>query len=180
MRKSRHWRTHPDAFGPVRPEVEKILERSPTVEAKTLFEYLCRKYEGSFQEGQLRTLQRRVQSWRALHGQAKEVMFVQQHVPGEQYQSDFTRMGGLGITVAGQVFDHLLYHCVLCYSNWESVTVCFSESFESLSAGLQDGLWELGAVPGQHRTDRMSAAVNNLNDLEQFPQRYEGLMKHYA
>ena len=68
MRKSRHWRTHPDAFGPVWPEVEKILERSPTVEAKTLFEYLCRKYERSFQEGQLRTLQRQVKSWRALHG----------------------------------------------------------------------------------------------------------------
>ena len=67
-------------------------------------------------------------------------MFVQQHVPGEQCQSDFTRMGGLGITVASQVFDHLLYHCVLCYSNWESVTVCFSESFESLSTGLQDGV----------------------------------------
>ena len=58
MRKSRHWRTHPDAFGPGWPEVEKILERSPTMEAKTLFEYLCRTYEGSFQEGQLRILQR--------------------------------------------------------------------------------------------------------------------------
>ena len=58
MGKSRHWRTHPDAFGPVWEEEEKILERSPTVEAKTLFEYLCRTYEGSFQEGQLRTLQK--------------------------------------------------------------------------------------------------------------------------
>ena len=57
MGKFRHWRTHPDAFGPVWEE-EKILEHSPTMEAKTLFEYLCRTHEGSFQEGQLRTLQR--------------------------------------------------------------------------------------------------------------------------
>ena len=45
------WRTHPDAFGPVWEE-EEILEYSPTMEAKTLFEYLCRTYEGSFQEVQ--------------------------------------------------------------------------------------------------------------------------------
>ena len=62
MGKCRHWRTYPDAFGPVWGEEEMILECSPTMEAKTLFEYLCRTYEGSFQEGQLRTLQRRVKS----------------------------------------------------------------------------------------------------------------------
>ena len=60
------------------------------------------------------------------------------------------------------------------------MTACFSESFESLSTGLQDALWELGAVPRHHRTGRLSAAVNNLNDLEEFTQRYKGLMKHYG
>ena len=35
----------------------------------------------------------------------------------------------------------------------------FSESFESLSLGLQNALWELGALPEEHRTDRLSAAV---------------------
>ena len=62
--------------------------------------------------------------------------------------------------IAGQLFNHLLYHFTLTYSNWESVMVCFSESFESLSAGLQKSLWEVGAVPEQHRTDSLSAAVN--------------------
>ena len=42
------------------------------------------------------------------------------------------------------------------YSNWESITICFSESFESLSEGLQNAVWELGGVPQRHRTDRMS------------------------
>jgi len=46
------------------PEVEKILEGSLTVQAKTLFDHLCGKYEGGFQKGQLRTLQRRVKRWR--------------------------------------------------------------------------------------------------------------------
>ena len=58
-RPERTWRTRADPFAEVWPEVEKILEDSPTAEGKTLFEHLCRKYEGRFQEGQLRTLQRR-------------------------------------------------------------------------------------------------------------------------
>src|SRR5947208_17107870 len=72
----------------------------------------------------------------------------------------FTYMNGTGVMIAGQLFNHLLYHFTLTYSNWESVMVCFSESFESLSAGLQKSLWEVGAVPEQHRTDSLSAAVN--------------------
>ena len=69
-------------------------------------------------------------------------------------------MGRLGVTIQGQPFPHLLYHFVLAYSNWEATTLCFSESFESLSLGLQNALWELGALPEEHRTDRLSAAVN--------------------
>jgi len=134
-------RTRADPFSEVWLEIEGILERAPTVQAKTLFDYVCRRYEGRFQEGQLRTLQRRVKAWRAVYGEPKDVMFPQSHRPGEQAQSDFTYMGGLGIILAGQPFDHLLYHFVLTYSNWEMVMICFSESFESLSAGLQKALW---------------------------------------
>jgi hypothetical protein len=63
----------------------------------------------------------------------------------------------------------------LTYSNWESVMVCFSESFESLSAGLQKSLWEVGAVPEEHRTDSLSAAVKNLKEEDEFTERYQGL-----
>ena len=40
----------------------------------------------------------------------------------------------------------MVYHFVLTYSNWETASICFSESFESLSDGLQQALWELGGV----------------------------------
>ena len=56
----RYWRTRSDPFESVWPEVEEILKRSPTVEATAVFEYLCRQQEGVFQQGQLRTLQRRI------------------------------------------------------------------------------------------------------------------------
>ena len=89
-------------------------------------------------------------------------------------------MNDLHVTLAGQPFDHLVYHFVLTYSNWETGTVCFSESFESLSQGLQNALWELGGVPQMHRTDRLTAAVNNLGDRDLFQQRYRALLAHYG
>ena len=88
-------------------------------------------------------------------------------------------MNELGITIGGQSFPHMLYHFVLTYSNWESVTLCFSESFESLSEGLQNALWELGGAPREHRTDRLATAVNNMSDEKEFTSRYNALLRHY-
>ncbi|MFQ5741591.1 MAG: IS21 family transposase [Acidobacteriota bacterium] len=178
-RPDRIWRTRPDPYASVWPEVEGILERSPSVEATTVFDHLNRVHEGKFAEGQLRTLQRRIKQWRACHGELKEVMFPQDHEPGHQAQSDFTFMNSLGVTIAGQPFPHMLYHFVLTYSNWEATTLCFSESFESLTLGVQNAIWELGAVPTEHRTDRLSAAVNNLKKGA-FTRRYQRLLDHYG
>lgn len=89
-------------------------------------------------------------------------------------------MEELGVTIRGQSFAHLLYHFVLPYSNWETGTVCFPESFESLSEGLQNALWRLGKVPERHRTDRLSTAVNNMSDPAEFTERYQGLMRFYG
>ena len=173
------WRTRADPFAEVWDDLKELLVLNPGLEAKTLFDHLQREYPGRFQDGQLRTLQRRVKRWRALHGPAKEVFFPQQHQPGVLGQSDFTSMRPLAITIRGQAFNHLVFHFVLTYSNWETTTVCFSESFESLSEGLQNALWELGSVPEVHQTDCMSAAVNKLEHPEDFTDRYNALLRHY-
>ena len=175
----RNWRTRPDGFEQVWEEVRQQIDANPGLEAKTLFQELQRKYPGEYADGQLRTLQRRLKQWRATEGPAKEVFFAQQHVPGRLCQSDFTHMTELGITIGGQSFPHLLYHFVLTYSNWEAVSLCYSESFESLSDGLQNALWELGGVPLEHRTDRMSTAVNNMIDERTFTDRYGALLRYY-
>lgn len=176
----RSWRTRPDIFREVWPEIEQYLQQDPSVEAVTIFEHLSRKYSGQFKPSQVRTLQRQIKQWRARCGPPREVFFPQQHLPGRQAQSDFTHMGELGITIAGQPFEHLFYHFTLTYSNWESGSICFSESFESLAAGLQNALWELGGVPEEHRTDSLSAAVNRLGNRDEFTARYQGLLDHYG
>ena len=172
------WRTREDPFAEVWPEVHEQLSEDPRLQAKALFEWLQRKYPGRFQDGQLRTFQRGVKGWRATQGPNKEVFFAQVHHPGRLCASDFTHMGSLQVTVGGQSLDHLVYHFVLTYSNWEWATVCYSESFESLSEGLQNALWRLGGIPERHRTDRLSAAVNNLSERREFSARYRGLMNH--
>jgi hypothetical protein len=174
------WATRVDPFAEIWVEVCAMLEEQAGLQAKTVFGELRRRYPGRFADGQLRTLQRKVRRWRATLGPAKEVYFSQVHEPGRLGASDFTHMNELGVTIAGQPFEHMVYHFVLTYSNWEAVTICFSESFESLSEGLQNALWELGAVPLRHRTDRLSTAVNNLTERKEFTQRYQGLLAHYG
>jgi len=179
MRQKHTWRTRPDPFTDTWEEIRQLLIAEPGLQAKTLFEHLQRTYPGRFQDGQVRTLRRRIKYWRATEGPPREVFFAQEHRPGELCQSDFTHCRELGITINGQAFPHLIYHFVLSYSNWEAGTVCYSETFESLSEGLQNALWELGGVPLEHRTDRLSAAVNNLVDTREFTRAYEGLLRHY-
>jgi hypothetical protein len=174
------WRTRADPFAAVWEELRALLEVNPGLQAQTLFAHLQRKYPGRFADGQLRTLQRQLKAWRAVAGPAKEVFFPQVHLPGELAASDFCHLTGLGVTIAGQPFPHLLYHFVLCASNWETGTVCFAESFESLSAGLQQALWELGGVPARHRTDSLSAAVQLLDGSDAFTRRYQELLAHYG
>ena len=178
LRTEHTWRTRPDSFEQVWPGLEAMLKVNDGLEAKTLFEHLQREHPGRFPDGQLRTLQRRVKVWRALEGPSREVYFPQRHAPGQLCQSDFTHMSSLGVTIQRQPFEHMVYHFVLTYSNWETARICFSESFESLTAGLQDALWELGGVPVAHQTDCLTAAVHKLDHPEDFTSRYNGLLTH--
>ena len=158
MKKEHGWRTRPDPFTDVWDEVRRLLEMNSGLQSKTLFEHLQRTYTGKFQDGQRRTLERRVREWRALEGPSKEVYFSQEHRPGELSASDFTDMNELNVTVNREAFKHLVFHFVLTYSNWETGKICYSEIFESLSEGIQNALWELGGVAREHLTDSLSAA----------------------
>ena len=44
-----------------------MLKDAPELEAKSLFEWLCEQKPGQYQEGQLRTFQRRVSTWRVFN-----------------------------------------------------------------------------------------------------------------
>ena len=107
VQRLRTHRTRPDPFVDDWTWIVGQLERDAALQAKTLFDLLCVQHPGQYQAGQLRTLQRHIQQWRALHGPDHEVYFEQVHTPGRLAQSDFTHMNDLGVTLGGVPFPHL-------------------------------------------------------------------------
>jgi transposase InsO family protein len=163
-------------------EVVPLLKAAPGLRAVAIFEEMVRRHP-ELGSGIRRTLERRIRSWRAVHGEEQEVIFRQVHEPGRLGLSDFTDMASLGVTIAGQPLDHLLYHFRLVYSGFEHAHVILGgESFVALAEGLQNALWSLGGAPHDHRSDSLSAAFRNLdaNAKEDLTRRYEELCAHYG
>jgi len=163
-------------------EVVPMLKASPGLRPVALFEEMQRGHP-DLPSGVRRTLERRIRSWRAVHGAEREVMFRQVHEPGRLGLSDFTELGDHEVTVAGVRLDHRLYHFRLAYSGFEHAHVVLGgESFVALATGLQDALWSLGGVPKEHRSDSLSAAFRNLDShaATDLTRRYDDLCSHYG
>jgi hypothetical protein len=176
-------RRRPDPLAAVfDTDVVPMLKASPGLRPVAILEELLRRYP-ELGPAIRRTLERRIRQWRALHGAEREVIFRQVHQPGRLGLSDFTDMSGLGVTVAGALLPHRLYHFRLAFSGFEhGHVVVRGESFVALAAGLQDALWTLGGAPEEHRTDSLSAAFRNLEpDVEEdWTARYNALCGHYG
>jgi len=181
----RSWRTRHDPFDGIwDEEIVPLLRRDERriLQATTLLELLDSRHPGRFGVGQLRTLQRRIRDWRAMQGPDREVYFEQTHLPGREAQIDFTHGSELGVTIAGRLFDHLLFEFVLCFSGWRWVGLAFGETFEALVDGLQGALWSLGGVVEIIRTDNLSAATHELKRTggRALNDRFAAVLAHYG
>ena len=179
------WRTRPDPFDGVwEDEIEPLLRNDPTgkLKATTIIDWLAEQHPGRFSASQLRTLQRRLQDWRALHGPDREVYFPQVHPPGREAQFDFTHCGELKVTIAGQSYPHLLFQLILSHSGWRYAEVAAGETFLALQQGLQNALWTLGGVPEVVRSDNTSAATHELRSSRgrALNDNYAALLEHYG
>jgi transposase InsO family protein len=162
--------------------VVPLLQSTPGLRPVAIFDELRRRH-AEIGPGIRRTLERRIRTWRALNGAEQDVIFRQEHPPGRLGLSDFTDMGGRGVSIAGVPLDHRLYRFRLAFSGWEHAHVVLGgESFVALAEGLQNALWALGRAPLQHRSDSLSAAFRNLDDDTRQDQtrRYEALCAHYG
>lgn len=175
-------RRRPDPLEPYwDAEVVPILKTAPGIRVIGVLDELRRRHP-ELNPNIRRTLERRINAWRALHGAEQDVIFRQEHEPGRMGLSDFTDTSVLGISIAGVPFDHRLYHFRLAFSGFEHAHVVLGgESFVALAEGLQNALWALGGVPKEHRSDSLSAAFRNLDRdaQEDLTQRYAALMRHY-
>jgi hypothetical protein len=131
-RAERSYRTREDPLAAFRDEIEALLQHDPRLKPYAILDWLKQKYnppdgEPCVSDSMRRTLERRVQSWKLQQGVEQEVKFPQIHHPGDVIAFDFVVMNSLKVTLGGKPFDHLLFHAVFTYSNWEYVHLCHSE-----------------------------------------------------
>ena len=181
----RRWRTRPDPFDGVwEEEILPLLqgEAAGRLRATTIIEWLEEKFPGRFSASQLRTLQRRLQDWRALNGPDQEVYFPQEHPPGREAQLDFTHCNSLGVTIGGRPYRHRLFQLVLSHSGWRYAEVATGETFLALKQGLQNALWELGGTPRVIRSDNTSALTHEMRRSRgrALNDNYAELLDHYG
>jgi hypothetical protein len=140
-----------------------MLTATPELCAVVIFDEVQRRHPEP-PVGARRTLERRIRSWRAVHGPDQEAIFRLIHEPGRMGLSDFTDMADLGVIIAGVRRYHRLNHFGLAYSGFEHAHVIRGgESYVALADGLQNALWALGGAPFEHRSDSLSAAFRNLD-----------------
>lgn len=185
-KRDRWWRTRKDPFKDV--WAQKILpmlelDEDAVLQAQTILDAVNEeRAEGEkFDRNKMRTLQRRIRDWRALHGPEKEVFFEQEHPPGREGALDFTNCDELGVTIQGVAFPHLLFEYVLACSTWTWICLAFSETFEALVKGFQGALWALQARPEIARSDNLSAATHELSSGGRaLNERWAAVLKHYG
>ncbi len=154
-------------------EIVPMLKAAPGLRPITVLGEMQRRHS-AFSAELRRTLERRIRLWQALNGPARDVIFRQEHPPGQQGLSDFTDASALGISIAGVPLEHRLYHFRLAFSGWQHVRVVLGgESFVALAEGLQNALWALGGAPAAFRNLEREAAAD-------LTHRYEQLCAHYG
>jgi hypothetical protein len=178
----RDWRTRPDPLQGVWAEkIVPLLEadKAGALQATTVLGVIQAHKPDTYDDGLLRTVQRRIRDWRAHSGPGKEVMFEQDYPPGGYAQSDFTHCDELGITIRGEAFPHLIYELRLCYSRRRAISLALGETYEALTFGTQEAFFEFGGVSHHLQTDNLSAATQELNDGRRFTKRYSAFMEHF-
>ena len=178
------WKTRKDPFeGVWESDIEPLLVDG-IYESTFILNELQKRYPDRFSGKVLRTLQRRVKHWRAMHGPPKEVMFRQLHQPGSLGVSDFTHPKDIEVTINGIPFEHILYHFRLPYSglNYVQVFAGSGESFTALAQGLSEALHFVGGAPKIHRTDSLSASFKNISKeaKDDLTERYKSLVQSYG
>jgi hypothetical protein len=92
--------------------IDQNRQAAPGLRPIAVLEEILRRHP-EIDPGVRRTLERRIRNWRALNGPERAVIFRQQPVPGRLGLSDFTDMGDLGVSMAGERLVRLSAHAAI-------------------------------------------------------------------
>src|SRR5262249_29825636 len=111
-------------------EVVPLLKNTPGLRPVAIFDELRRRHP-EIGASIRRTLERRTRAWRALNGAEQDVIFRQEPPPGRLGLSDFTDMGGRGVSRCRSIIGFIT-------SDWPSRA---GNTLMSCSAGRASWRW---------------------------------------
>ena len=109
--------------------------------------------------------------------------FQQDHPPGREAQVDFTHCSGLGVTIGGEPFRHLLFHLVLSHSGWSYARGVLRRDVRGAREGTAGSAVGVGRrTEGGSAPDNLSAATHELRDSRgrAINASYEAVLAHYG
>jgi len=113
-----HQRTRLDHLEPIwEPVVLPLLKQAPDITPIGIFDHLCEYHSDTFNSTSRRTLERRIKQWRHLQGEAKDVVFMQEHPLGKLGICDFTHIKS-PVTIKSEGFKHMLFNYRLVACGW--------------------------------------------------------------
>jgi len=113
-----HQRTRLDTLDLIcGPVVLPLLKQDPDITPISIFYHLCEYHRDTFSSTSRRTLKRRIKQWRHLHGEAKDVVFIQKHPLGKLGIYDFTYITS-PVTIKCEAFKHMLFNYCLVACGW--------------------------------------------------------------
>ena len=111
-------RTRLDPLEPIwDPVVLPLLKQDPDITPIGIFDHLCEYHSATFSSTSRGTLERRIKQWRHLHGEAKDVVFIQKHPLGKLGIYDFTYITS-PVTIKCEAFKHMLFNYCLVACGW--------------------------------------------------------------
>jgi hypothetical protein len=110
-------RRRPDPLAEVWDPLQlPLLEHHPALTPTTLLEHLQEQKPDQDWSSLKRTLQRRLQQWKALHASTPEVMLQLAYQPGEIGFCAFSKVNRVEITLRAEPFPLLLFHYRLAWT----------------------------------------------------------------
>jgi transposase len=165
--------TRGDNFEQFVDEIEKKLERHPSLSSKSIYNSIkSQGYTGSYRTTSRKTefIRKKVKS--------NPVFFEREHIPGEYIEGDFTTFKD--ISIAGELVEIKLWVTCLVFSSTVFATPFFGETFECFVQGSIDAFTEFGGLAQKYRLDNLSPCVSKiLKRGRKVTQRFQSFQKYY-
>jgi hypothetical protein len=161
-------------------DIVPLLHKEPMMSASELITHLIETNPKKYKKSQIRTLRRRMTSWRDKAGIILDRFhYTYSGTPGSLIISTFIQPP-FQIQIRGIKFYHYLFLAYLPFTKWVNLQVKSHKKPKEMIEGMQGALWKLGWVPYHHLhwSQDDDFRVNQTEYL--LPRIIRDFIKHYS